>query len=218
MWRAPKTLSCWLHRSLDQSLAHVVGSRPGWQMCAVEDQPVEGGPVEPCYFGPAHYLIKLIPAVRFRSALATHPFIPLAAATPSLLFLLASLLQPPTRVYPPAARATAARWCSVWPTASGTAMPQSPTRRGSSRPLVRISSSNHSLFCFHSIFGGSFDICFGCVFDVLDRFVACGRRWQARVPVHQEESQRPQVPCDREEDPGGELQLLFSAWHTTFSA
>jgi len=51
-------------------------------------------------------------------------------------------------------------------------------------------------------------ICFSCGFDVFNRFAACACRWQARVPVHQEESQRAQVPRHREEDPGGE-SLLF---------
>lgn len=39
-------------------------------------------------------------------------------------------------------------------------------------------------------------------------------RWEACVPVHQEEGERAQVPRDWEEDPGGELcsstLLLFT--------
>jgi hypothetical protein len=34
-------------------------------------------------------------------------------------------------------------------------------------------------------------------------WVSC--RWEARLPVHQQEGERTQVPRDREEDPGGEL-------------
>ena len=143
-------------------------------------------------------------------ALATQPFIyPLPPPRARFSFPAAFLLQPPTKVYPPAACAAATRWCSVWPTGSGTAMPPSPTRRGSSRPQVRIPSSPHILFSSVSApFLVVLLICFGCGSDVFDRFAACACRWQARVPVHQEESQRAQVPRHREEDPGGE-SLLF---------
>jgi hypothetical protein len=62
------------------------------------------------------------------------------------------------------------------------------------------------VLCFEGICGVSL-ICCRWFLDALLFFlvwVSC--RWEARLPVHQQEGERTQVPRDREEDPGGELR------------
>jgi hypothetical protein len=107
--------------------------------------------------------------------------------------------------------AAAARWCSASPTGSVTATRPSPTRPGSSRPQVR------PICSFLLDLGGvcGFLICVAFLVVLMGLLDSC--RWEACVPVHEEEGERAQVPRHREEDPGGEwlvvtAPLLCSVW------